>query len=98
MAVAFVLGTIIVVIDNVFPKAKPYTPSPTALGIALTMPGSQGLAMFLGALIAWVLEKKAAKLHEMYTIPVASGCIAGESIMGVIIAVNTAVRSALGIM
>jgi len=86
MAVAFVLGTIIVLIDNVFPKAKPYTPSPAALGIALTAPGSQGFAMFLGALIVWILEKKAAKWNEMYTVPVASGCIAGESIMGVIIA------------
>ena len=98
MAVAFVLGTIIVVIDNLFPKLKPYTPSPTALGIALTMPGSQGLAMFLGALIAWVLEKRFTKWHEMYTIPIASGCIAGESIMGVIIAVYISVRSALGLM
>jgi uncharacterized oligopeptide transporter (OPT) family protein len=94
VAVAFVLGTIIVVIDNLFPKVKPYTPSPTALGIALTMPGSQGLAMFLGALIAWILEKRCTKWHEMYTIPVASGCIAGESIMGVVIAVLIA----LGIM
>ena len=32
------------------------------------------------------LEKKAAKWSDMYTIPIASGCIAGESIMGVILA------------
>ena len=30
IAVAFVVGVIIVVVDHVFPKAKPYTPSPTA--------------------------------------------------------------------
>jgi uncharacterized oligopeptide transporter (OPT) family protein len=92
MGVAFVVGVIIVVVDNVFPKAKPYTPSPTALGIAMTVPGSQAFAMFLGALLAWILEKKAAKLSEMYTIPVASGCIAGESIMGVFLAILVALR------
>ena len=69
MGVAFVVGVVIVVVDNVFPKAKPYTPSPAALGIAMTVPAYQRVAMFLGALIAWGLEKKAAKWHDMYTIP-----------------------------
>jgi uncharacterized oligopeptide transporter (OPT) family protein len=86
MGIAFVVGVVIVVVDNVFPQVKPYTPSATALGIALTTPAYQGLAMFLGAAIVWVLERKAAKWNEMYTIPIASGCIAGESIMGVILA------------
>ena len=40
--------------------------------------------MFLGALIVWILEKKAPKWNDMYTIPIASGCIAGESIMAVL--------------
>jgi len=47
--------------------------------------------MFLGALIVWVLERKAPQWNGLYTIPVASGGIAGESIMGVILAVLTAV-------
>ena len=38
VAIAFVLGVIIVIVDQMFPKAKPYTPSPAALGIALTIP------------------------------------------------------------
>ncbi len=86
MIVAFVVGVAIVIIDRVFPKARPYTPSPAALGIALTIPAYTSFAMFLGAFIVWVLEKKASKWNDMYTIPIASGCIAGESIMGVILA------------
>jgi uncharacterized oligopeptide transporter (OPT) family protein len=88
MGVAFVLGVLIVLIDRFFPKLKPYTPSPAALGIALTAPAYQGLAMFAGALIVWILERRAAKLNEAYTIPVVSGCIAGESIMGVCLAIK----------
>ncbi|HXP63296.1 MAG TPA: OPT/YSL family transporter, partial [Dongiaceae bacterium] len=90
MLLAFVAGVVIVIIDRVFPKARPYTPSPTALGIALTIPGSTSFAMFLGALIVWFLERKAARWNELYTVPVASGGIAGESIMGVILALLTA--------
>ena len=86
MVIAFVVGVAIVIIDRVFPKARPYTPSPAALGIALTIPAYTSFAMFLGAFIVWILEKKAPKWNDAYTIPIASGCIAGESIMGVILA------------
>ena len=92
--VAFVVGVLIVIVDRVFPKARPYTPSPAALGIALTIPGYTSFAMFLGAFIVWILEKKAPKWNDMYTIPIASGCIAGESIMGVILAVLLALGMA----
>jgi len=86
MGVALVLGIAIVLVDRIFPKIKPYTPSPAALGIALTIPGSTSFAMFLGAFIVWILEKRAPKWNDRYTVPIASGCIAGESIMGVILA------------
>jgi len=85
--VAFIVGVLIVLVDRFFPKARPYTPSPAALGIALTVPASMSIAMFLGAFIVWLLERNAPKWHATYTIPIASGCIAGESIMGVILAV-----------
>lgn len=86
MAIAFVLAVVIVIVDKVFPKLRPYTPSPTALGIAMTIPAYTSFAMFVGALIAWFLEKRAPKFNDMYTIPTASGLIGGESIMGVLIA------------
>jgi len=38
------------------------------------------------AFIAWILSKKAKDLASQYTIPVASGMIAGESLMGVMVA------------
>ncbi len=86
MAIAFVVAVVIIIAEKIFPKIKPYTPSPTALGIAMTIPAYTSFAMFLGALIAWILEKKAAKVNDMYTIATASGLIGGESIMGVFIA------------
>ncbi len=94
MAIAAALGVVIVLIDRLFPKLKPYTPSPTALGISLTIPGSTSVAMFLGALIVWILERAAARWNDLYTVALASGGIAGESIMGVILAV----LAALGVL
>ncbi len=44
------------------------------------------LSIFWGALIAWGIEKKAEEVSRKYTIPVASGMIAGESLMGVLMA------------
>ena len=45
--------------------------------------------MFLGALLVVWFSKWRPKLHEQYTIPVSSGIIAGESLMGVLIAFLT---------
>ncbi|MCX6639793.1 MAG: OPT/YSL family transporter [bacterium] len=84
--IAIFFGIIIVTLEKIFPKIKPYTPSPTALGIALTIPAYNSLSMFIGSAIVWILEKRAPSLNDMYTIPVASGVIAGESLTGVAIA------------
>lgn len=85
IVVAAVAGVIITLIDRFFPKARPYTPSASALGIALTIPAYTSFSMFLGAFIAWILEKVAPNWHERFTIAIASGCIAGESLSGVLI-------------
>ena len=86
MIIAFLAGLAIVIVDRAFPKLRPYTPSPAALGIAMMIPAYTSFAMFIGSLIAWVLEKYAGKWNDMFTIPIASGFIAGESITGVVLA------------
>lgn len=86
MGIAFFAGLVIVIVDKVFPKLRPYTPSPAAVGIAMMIPAYTSFSMFVGALLAFILEKRAVNWNAMYTIPVASGFIAGESIMGVALA------------
>ncbi len=46
--------------------------------------------MFLGALIAYIWTKYRAGHAERYVIPVASGIIAGESLLGVAVALLSA--------
>lgn len=86
LVIASLFGVVVVILERIFPKIKPYTPSGTALGIALVIPAFNSLSMFLGALIVWILSKSVPETNETYSIPVASGLIAGESLTGVAIA------------
>ncbi|MBI2391458.1 MAG: OPT/YSL family transporter [Deltaproteobacteria bacterium] len=75
------------------PDAKPppkpawttFVPSATGLGIALVIDFNDSFAMFLGALAAWSLLKKRKELADRYTVSVASGVIAGEGLMGIVV-------------
>jgi uncharacterized oligopeptide transporter (OPT) family protein len=82
-----IFGIAITLVERNFPKMRNYLPSPTAMGIAFVIPAFNSISMFAGALIAYILEKKAPQMAENYTVPVASGVIAGESIMGILVAI-----------
>lgn len=88
--IAIILGALVgvalVLLEHYFPKAKKWIPSAAALGLGFTSPGYNTIAIFIGALVALVLEKQKPQLAEKSLVPVSSGFIAGESLMGVIIA------------
>ena len=47
------------------------------------IPAFNSIAMFAGALVAWLVAKARPQFAETYTVPVSSGLIAGESLMAV---------------
>ncbi len=53
------------------------------LGQAFVIPFYNTLSIFAGALIAWVLAKGTNELADTYTLPVASGVVAGERLTGI---------------
>ncbi len=91
MGIGGALGIIITLLEKRFPDHRHLIPSPTGLGLAFVIPAWNSMSMFAGALAAWWFEKKHKEASDTYTIPVASGLIAGESIMGVLIAVFSVV-------
>jgi OPT family oligopeptide transporter len=91
LVIGATIGIIIPLLEMKFPKHKKFIPSATGLGLAFTINGFNSISMFLGACLALWLSKSRPKLHEAYTIPVSSGIIAGESLMGVVLALITAV-------
>ena len=78
-----VVGIVLTVLPLLLPKRQHLIPSPAGVGLAWTFHWYYGALFFVGALIGWWLEKRHPKLSEEFTFPVASGWIAGESLMGV---------------
>ena len=80
-----VVGVLLTLAPVLFPKYQEYLPSASAFGLAWVFPWYYGLLFFLGALIALLLEIRKPKLAEEFTLPVASGVVAGGSLMGVVL-------------
>jgi len=77
------LGIVLALLERAFPKQKKWIPSPTGMGLAFTITGWYSISMFVGACAALAFEKANRKAAEDYVVPVSSGLIAGESLMGV---------------
>jgi uncharacterized oligopeptide transporter (OPT) family protein len=80
-----VVGVLLTLTPVLFPKYREYLPSASAFGLAWVFPWYYALLFFLGALIALLLERRKPKLAAQLTLPVASGVVAGGSLMGVVL-------------
>ncbi len=77
-----VLGILIAVSEGRF---KRYLPSPTGLGIGMMVPGFVVFTMFIGGLVQLVWERTDRRSADRLSTPLASGFIAGEAIVAVVI-------------
>ena len=80
-----VVGVVLTLAPVLLPKYEKYLPSASAFGLAWVFHWYYGLLFFLGALVALLVEKRKPKLAEELTLPVASGVVAGGSLMGVVL-------------
>jgi uncharacterized oligopeptide transporter (OPT) family protein len=64
---------------------RPFVPSPTGMGIAMLIPINAVTMIFVGAAADSIWAKTAPAAHERYSIPVASGFIAGEALVAIAI-------------
>ena len=87
IVVGLLLGVALSILEKMVPKRHlKYVPSPSGLGIAMVIPGSNAVAMFIGSAIAEAMRRKRPEAAENLVVPVSSGLIAGESLMGIVIA------------
>jgi uncharacterized oligopeptide transporter (OPT) family protein len=77
------VGIVLTVLPRILPRHRHLVPSPSGVGLAWTFHWYYGLLFFLGGLLGWWVAKKYPERAEELTFPVASGWIAGESLMGV---------------
>jgi putative OPT family oligopeptide transporter len=78
-------GAVLTLAPVLLPRYREYLPSAAAFGLAWVFHWYYGLLFFLGALVALVLESRKPRLAEEFILPVASGVVAGGSLMGVVL-------------
>jgi uncharacterized oligopeptide transporter (OPT) family protein len=83
---AFV-GVLLPLAEKLFPKARPYLPSAMGLGLAWVIPFQNAFSFAIGAVITSIWTRFHRKSADTFNIPVASGLVAGESLVAAIIAI-----------
>jgi uncharacterized oligopeptide transporter (OPT) family protein len=86
IAIGLLAGTVLSITEWAFPNDKKWIPSATGIGLGLLLPFSTSLSFVLGAAAAWAFHRIDARQADRFIVPVASGVIAGESIVGVVVA------------
>jgi uncharacterized oligopeptide transporter (OPT) family protein len=88
MKSSFLVGALVGIVLTVIEQKKEwlkFIPSPTGIGIAMLIPFSAASVIFVGAAADRVWTKVSPESHQRYSIPLASGLIAGEALVAVIV-------------
>ncbi len=86
IAIGLLAGTALAIFERLFPKGRQWLPSATGLGLGMLLPFATSLSFAIGAGLAWAFGRIDRRQADRFVIPIASGVIAGESIVGVIVA------------
>jgi uncharacterized oligopeptide transporter (OPT) family protein len=84
LVIGSLVGVLLAVLEATL-KDKTLVPSPTGLGIGMLVPASVIVTMVFGGLIATLWTKGHRASSERYLTPVASGLIAGEALVAVVV-------------
>lgn len=93
MLIGGTLGILLAVAEHFYPKSRKFLPSAMGLGLAWVVTFSNAFSFLIGAVIASVWRKVNEKNAETFTVPIASGAIAGESLACALIAIISAAVS-----
>ncbi|MBK6917345.1 MAG: OPT/YSL family transporter [Deltaproteobacteria bacterium] len=84
LGIAVVLGVVFTVLEQ-NRRWHRFVPSPTGIGIGMLVPASAVVTMFVGAVIAAAVSRRRGGQQPPWMLPLASGFIAGEALVAVII-------------
>jgi uncharacterized oligopeptide transporter (OPT) family protein len=92
------LGVLMTIIDAKLPKISRWMPSATALGICAAIHPTNSIAMGVGSILAWLVSRGKPSRHDDYTLPIASGFLAGEPLVAVLSSLCTKLPEVLSNM
>ncbi|HTF87123.1 MAG TPA: OPT/YSL family transporter [Planctomycetota bacterium] len=84
LGIAVVLGITFSVLEQKS-KSRDWIPSPTGIGIGMLIPASAVVTMVIGAFIEFVARKRDPQGSNTWVLPLASGFIAGEALVAIIL-------------
>ncbi len=87
IVIGALIGMMLPVLEKLFPNAKQYVPSAMGLGLAWVVPFQNAFSFLIGAVIVCIWQKISKKNSDTYAIPIASGLVAGESLVAAFIAI-----------
>lgn len=91
------VGMVLPIVEKLLPpKYRQYVPSATGLGLAWVITFQNALSFLVGALIALAWTKLHKKSADSYNVPLASGLVAGESLMAAMLAIIATIIGLLG--
>lgn len=82
LVIGAALGILFAVLES---KKVKWVPSATGIGIGMMVPAAVVLVMFLGGVIEFTWRKVSPRSYELFLPPIASGFIAGEALVAVVI-------------
>jgi uncharacterized oligopeptide transporter (OPT) family protein len=92
-----VIGILLPVIEKLLPKSRNFLPSAMGLGLGFIVTISNSSSFLAGAVIAALWSKFGKKHAEAYQVPLASGLVAGQGLISVIIALTIAILGLLAV-
>ena len=88
IVIGAIVGMLLPVIEFIWPKSKAFLPSAMGLGLAWVIPFQNALSFLIGAVIVTIWQRWHKKNSESFAIPIASGLVAGESLVAAFIAIG----------
>jgi uncharacterized oligopeptide transporter (OPT) family protein len=83
---ALLIGAVLGVLFTVMEDRKiRWVPSPTGTGIGVLVPAAVIIMMFFGSVVDMIWRRISPASNQQYLVPLASGLIAGEAIVAVVI-------------
>ncbi len=92
ITIGLIAGAIIIFVDNVFLKDKKFRMHLMPIAVGIYLPVTLAIPIFIGGIIRNIVEKKIIKKEGKYEeaeddgVLLSSGLIAGEALMGVVVA------------
>jgi len=93
VAIGVAVGILFGVLEKT--RVRRWLPSPVGFGIGMIFPAFQGITMMVGGLVRGAVDRWRPRWSEQYAYLTAAGLIAGEGLIGIVVAVLIA-RGLLG--